>query len=69
MVGDAGDFVRQVDSLVSEADKDLANAQSSQETLQNELTRLAAEFKEVNLPNTPAPSGFDIDIINSELSS
>jgi chromosome segregation ATPase len=44
--GDAGEFVQQVDSLVSEADKDLANAQSNQEALQTELTRLAAEFKE-----------------------
>jgi len=47
VVGETGEFVRQVDSLVTEADKDLANAQSSQEALQNELARLAAEFKEV----------------------
>lgn len=46
IVGDTGEFVRQVDSLATEADKDLANALSSQETLQNELARLAAEFKE-----------------------
>lgn len=47
IVGDTGEFVRQVDSLASEADNDLANAQSSQDALQNELVRLAAEFKEV----------------------
>jgi len=44
---DANNFTRTVDVLVSEADRDLGRALSSQEALQNELARLAAEFKDV----------------------
>ncbi|KAF8165546.1 hypothetical protein B0H34DRAFT_689520 [Crassisporium funariophilum] len=44
--GDVGDLGKTVDTLVSEADKDLAQAQSNHELLQNELRRLASEFKE-----------------------
>ncbi|KAF8969440.1 hypothetical protein BDZ97DRAFT_1902547 [Flammula alnicola] len=45
-MADAGNFVRTVDTFAIEADKDLASAQASQETLQTELVRLAAEFRE-----------------------
>lgn len=38
---------RTIDMLVADADKDLAKAQSNQDILQNELRRLASEFKEV----------------------
>ncbi len=42
-------FIRSVDVLVTEADKDLMKALSNQDTLQNELARLANEFKGVRL--------------------
>ena len=35
------------DMLVADADQDLVKAQSHQDILQNELRRLASEFKEV----------------------
>ena len=35
------------DKLVADADQDLVKAQSHQDILQNELRRLASEFKEV----------------------
>ena len=38
---------RTLDMLVADVDKDLAKAQSNQDILQNELRRLASEFKEV----------------------
>ena len=38
---------RTIDMLVADADQDLVKAQSNQDTLQNELRRLASEFKEV----------------------
>ena len=38
---------RTIDMLVADADQDLVKAQSSQDILQNELRRLASEFKEV----------------------
>ena len=38
---------RTIDILVADADQDLLKAQSNQDTLQNELRRLASEFKEV----------------------
>ncbi|KAF8812237.1 hypothetical protein BYT27DRAFT_7182669 [Phlegmacium glaucopus] len=37
---------RAIDMLVADADKDLVKAQSNQDILQNELRRLASEFKE-----------------------
>jgi len=40
-------FGRGLDVLVMEADKDLLKALSNQDSLQNELNRLAEEFKEV----------------------
>ena len=38
---------RTLDMLAADADQDLVKAQSNQDTLQNELRRLASEFKEV----------------------
>ena len=38
---------RTLDILVADADKGLVKAQSNQDILQNELRRLASEFKEV----------------------
>lgn len=38
---------RTIDMLVADADQDLVKAQSNQDILQNELRRLASEFKEV----------------------
>ena len=38
---------RTFDMLVADTDKDLVKAQSNQDVLQNELRRLASEFKEV----------------------
>ena len=38
---------RTIDTLAAEADQDLVKAQSNQDILQNELRRLASEFKEV----------------------
>jgi protein ECT2 len=38
---------RTLDMLVTDADQDLVKAQSHQDILQNELRRLASEFKEV----------------------
>ena len=38
---------RTLDMLVADADQDLVKAQSHQDILQNELRRLASEFKEV----------------------
>lgn len=46
-LNDASTFSRTVEVLVDEADKDLVKAISNQEVLQNELEKLAAEFKEV----------------------
>ena len=42
-------FVRSLDVLAMEADKDLLKALSSQDNLQNELSRLAEEFKEARV--------------------
>ena len=41
------DTSRTIDMLVADADQDLVKAQSHQDILQNELRRLASEFKEV----------------------
>jgi protein ECT2 len=38
---------RTIDMLVADADQNLVKAQSNQDVLQNELRRLASEFKEV----------------------
>ena len=38
---------RTIDMRVADADQDIVKAQSNQDTLQNELRRLASEFKEV----------------------
>jgi hypothetical protein len=38
---------RTLDMLVADADQELVKAQSNQDILQNELHRLASEFKEV----------------------
>ncbi|KDR83964.1 hypothetical protein GALMADRAFT_133349 [Galerina marginata CBS 339.88] len=43
---DAGNLVKTIEVLATEAEKDLTNAQSNQDALQAELARLAAEFKE-----------------------
>ncbi|KAJ3506741.1 hypothetical protein NLJ89_g6700 [Agrocybe chaxingu] len=43
---DIASFTRSIGVLVTEADKDLVKAQASQDALQKDLTRLAAEFKE-----------------------
>lgn len=42
-------FIRSVDVLVTEADKDLTKALSNQDILLNELVRLANEVKDVSL--------------------
>jgi septal ring factor EnvC (AmiA/AmiB activator) len=39
-------FIRSVDVLVTEADKDLTKATKNQDALQAELARLAEEFKQ-----------------------
>lgn len=44
---DPSDFIRTVDVLVGEADKELARADANQDSLKTELARLAAGFKEV----------------------
>ncbi|CAA7260055.1 unnamed protein product [Cyclocybe aegerita] len=43
---DVASFTRSIGILVTEADKDLVKAQASQDALQKDLARLAAEFKE-----------------------
>lgn len=44
---DVTNLIKTIEVLASEADTDLASAQSRQETLQAELAKLANEFKEV----------------------
>lgn len=48
-IADTNGFLRTVDTLLNDIETDLSSAQTSTETLQTEITRLAAQFKEVRL--------------------
>lgn len=55
-IADTNSFIRTVDSLLDDVESDLASAQTNTESLQEELTRLAAQFREVR------GSSSDVDI-------